>query len=194
MMIKAIKVESKHDLVRVANAVKGNPDDEFDYLLEFVPNKDSVNFENNVIVGKTILRHQINSQLLISYDFKLHRGLYDVIVTQIDSVSEDEIKLIENTREKYNQPVMVGGKYKVKVSLAIQECYGYQGLKVSIVSEEVPLDSKTIYYKILKEELKDIRYYVPFNNSKQIEFFVKGVVKDNFELNLENPSFEIQYL
>ena len=193
-MIKSIKVESKHDNVRVANAVKSDLNDEFDYLLEFVPNRNSVNFENNVIVGKTILRHQIHSQLLISYDFRLNRGLYDVIVTQIDSISESEIKLVEETKQKYDKPVMVGGKYVIRVKLTPTSCYGTNGLRIQIISDEVELDSKSMYYSILKEELNNIRYYIPFNNSKKIDFFVKGSVLDNFILNLENPSFEIQYV
>lgn len=193
-MIKSIKVESKHDNVRVANAVKSDLNDEFDYLLEFVPNRNSVNFENNVIVGKTILRHQIHSQLLISYDFRLNRGLYDVIVTQIDSISESEIKLVEETKQKYDKPVMVGGKYVIRVKLTPTSCYGTNGLRIQIISDEVELDSKSMYYSILKEELNNIRYYIPFNNRKKIDFFVKGAVLDNFILNLENPSFEIQYV
>ena len=170
-MIKSIKVESKHDNVRVANAVKSDLNDEFDYLLEFVPNRNSVNFENNVIVGKTILRHQIHSQLLISYDFRLNRGLYDVIVTQIDSISESEIKLVEETKQKYDKPVMVGGKYVIRVKLTPTSCYGTNGLRIQIISDEVELDSKSMYYSILKEELNNIRYYIPFNNSKKIDFF-----------------------
>lgn len=50
---KSINVESKHDDVRVANAVKIDYDEEYDYLLEFIPNNG-----NNNVVGKTILRHQ----------------------------------------------------------------------------------------------------------------------------------------
>ena len=193
-MIKSIKVESKHDNVRVANAVKSDLNDEFDYLLEFVPNRNSVNFENNVIVGKTILRHQIHSPLLLSHNFRLNRGLYDVIVTQIDSISESEIKLVEETKQKYDKPVMVGGKYVIRVKLTPTSCYGTNGLRIQIISDEVELDSKSMYYSILKEELNNIRYYIPFNNSKKIDFFVKGAVLDNFILNLENPSFEIQYV
>src|SRR5699024_9597258 len=108
---------------------------------------------NNVIVGKTILRHQIHSQLLISYDFRLNRGLYDVIVTQIDSISESEIKLVEETKQKYDKPVMVGGKYVIRVKLTPTSCYGTNGLRIQIISDEVELDSKSMYYSILKEEL-----------------------------------------
>ncbi|MFQ6792144.1 hypothetical protein [Thomasclavelia sp.] len=192
-MIKSIKVESKHGNVRTANAVKGNQEDEFDYLLEFIPNKSSVNYENNIIVGKTILRHQINSQILISYDFKLTRGLYDVMVTKVDSITESEIKLVEDSRQKYSEPVMVGGKYKISVKMIPTMCYGSQGLMIVLESNEVSLDSKTVYYNVLKEELENIRFYVPFNNSKTISFFVKGVTRDSIALKIGNPSFEFMY-
>lgn len=190
-MIKSIKVESKHDDVRVANAVKINHDEEHDYLLEFIPNESFLNSSNCGTVGKTILRHQINSQLLISYDFKLKRGLYDVIVTIVESTNGTDIKLVEGTRIKYKEPVMVGGKYKVRAKILATDCYGTKGIRLQIISDEIPIDAKTMYYTILKDGLESIRYYIPFNDTKKIDFFIKGVTVQEISLNIINPSFEI---
>ena len=184
-MIKSINVESKHDDVRVANAVKIDYDEEYDYLLEFIPNNG-----NNNVVGKTILRHQKNSQLLISYDFKLKRGLYDVIVTVVESTNGTEIKLVDGTSVKYKEPVMVGGKYKLHAKILPAICYGCPGIRVQIISDEIQLDSETVYYTILKDDLKSIRYYIPFNDTKEIDFFIKGITIEDFSLNITNPSFE----
>lgn len=190
-MIKSIKVESKHDDVRVANAVKVDYDEEYDYLLEFTPNKSFINSGNNHVLGKTILRHQKNSQLLISYDFKLKRGLYDVTATIVESTNGTEINLVEGTSEKYKEPVMVGGKYKLYVKILPAVCYESAGIKIQIISDEIQLDSKTMYYTILRDDLKSIRYYIPFNDTKKIDFFIKGITAEEFSLNITNPSFEI---
>lgn len=191
-MIKSIKVESKHDDVRVANAVKMDQSEEYDYQLEFTPNKSSLNNGNNGATVKTILRHQMNSQVLISYDFKLKRGLYDVTVTRVDSIDGTDVKLVESTRQKYKEPVMVGGKYNVRYKVFLDQCYGEMGIRVQIISDEIELDSKTMYYTILNDDLKDIKYYIPFNNQQKIQFFVKGITKENFSLNIGNPSFKIE--
>jgi hypothetical protein len=63
-----------------------------------------------------------------------------------------------------------------------------------IISDEIELDSNTMYYTVLREGLKNIRYYIPFNHSKKIDFFVENISSDEFSLNLGNPSFEIVYV
>ena len=193
-MIKLLKVESKHDNVRVARAIKKDVNEEYDYQLEFIPNNRSLSPALKYQNIKTILRHQINSQSLISYDLKLERGLYDVFVTRVESINGTEIKLVEDTRIKYPEPVMVGGRYKIKVKISPADCYNTHGILVQIISEEIELDEKMIYYRILKEELKDIKYYIPFQKSKQIAFFVENINMNDFSLNIGNPSFEIEYV
>jgi hypothetical protein len=193
-MIKLIKVESKHDDVRIASAVKIDQNEEADYLLEFTTNESSLNAGNLQVYQKVILRHQINKKVLISYDFKLKRGLYDVMVTQVKAINGTDIQLDESSRQKYNDPVMVGGKYNIRAKIKNEQCYGKSGIRVMIISDEIELDSNTMYYTVLREGLKNIRYYIPFNHSKKIDFFVENISSDEFSLNLGNPSFEIVYV
>ncbi len=187
-LLKTIRVDSRHDNVRVANAVKSDFEQEHDYQLEFAPQG------SERIVQMTILRHQYNSQLLNSYEFTLSRGLYDVYVTRVNKIDGTNIDLDINTRSKFKEPVMVGGKYKVRAKYVNSESYGQKGVRVQIISDEIPINGETMYYTIHKEENEDIRYYIPFNNKKSIEFFVLGISKDMFQLKVATPSFDIQIM
>ncbi|MCD7949280.1 MAG: hypothetical protein LUG12_03320 [Erysipelotrichaceae bacterium] len=185
-LLKTIRVDSRHDNVRVANAVKSDLEQEHDYQLEFAPQG------SERIVQMTILRHQYNSQLLNSYEFTLSRGLYDVYVTRVNKIDGTNIDLDINTRSKFKEPVMVGGKYRVRAKFVNSNSYGQKGVRVQIISDEIPIDSSTMYYMINKEGNEDIRYYIPFNNKKSIEFFVLGITADMFQLKVATPSFDIQ--
>ena len=57
-MIKLLKVESKHDNVRVARAIKKDVNEEYDYQLEFIPNNRSLSPALNYQNIKTILRQR----------------------------------------------------------------------------------------------------------------------------------------
>ncbi len=184
-LLKTIRVDSRHDNVRVANAVKSDLEQERDYQLEFAPQG------SERIVQMTILRHQYNSQLLNSYEFTLSRGLYDVYVTRVNKIDGTNIDLDIDSRCKFKEPVMVGGKYKVRAKFVNSQSYGLKGVRVQIISDEIPIDSHTMYYLINKDGNESIRYYIPFNNKKSIEFFVLGITTDMFQLKVEIPSFDI---
>ena len=63
-----------------------------------------------------------------------------------------------------------------------------------IKSSELELDSHTVYYIIDRENLREIKYYVPFNGSDRIDFFIKGVKAEEIDVFLGNPSSQIEEL
>ena len=68
-----------------------------------------------------------NDPNLISFSFKLRRGLYDVTITRVAEIPGREIKTVPETKEKYPDPVMVGEKYVVKSKIEDAQCYGVNG-------------------------------------------------------------------
>lgn len=193
-MITGLRVETKGDDTRVMRAIKEKRSDQYQYLIEFTPNKNSLNrgAENN---EKTILNSAgHNNPNLISFPFKLRRGLYDVTVSRVAEIQGREIKIVPETKEKYPDPVMVGEKYVVKAKIEDAQCYGVNGVRVRIKSTELELDSHTVYYIIDRENLREIKYYVPFNGSDRIDFFIKGVKAEEIDVFLGNPSFQIEEL
>lgn len=194
-MITGLRIETKHDDTRVLHAIKENRKDQYQYLVELTPNKSNLNIGNSDIRVKTLLNSAgLNNPNLISYNFELRRGLYDVTISRVLEINGREIKTDPNTVEKYPEAVMVGESYIIQAKLEDAECYGGHGVRVRIRSREMPLDSQTMYYKIKRENLEHLKYYVPFHGSETIEFFIKGVRRDEVELNLGNPSFEIENL
>lgn len=193
-MITGLRVETKGDDTRVMRAIKEKRSDQYQYLVEFTPNKNSLNrgSENN---EKTILNSAgHNNPNLISFPFKLRRGLYDVTVSRVAEIQGREIKIVPETKEKYPDPVMVGEKYVVKARIEDAQCYSVNGVRVRIKSTELQLDSHTVYYIIDRENLREIKYYVPFNGSDRIDFFIKGVKAEEIDVFLGNPSFQIEEL
>lgn len=92
---------------------------------------------------------------------------------------------------QYEEPVMAGEPYRVSVKVEEAGCYGTNGVRVRIQSEEIPLDSKMLYYRIRRENLEQFKYYIPFNNQRQIDFFVKGVKPDEITLIAEASSLKL---
>lgn len=187
-MVTRIKVETRHDDVRVLHAIKEMRNDQSQYLVEFIPNEGG-----STVVGKTILKSAgLDNPNLISFSFSLKRGLYDVTVSRVTRIDGSSVETDPETRFRYADPVMVGDPYRVKMKVENAVCYGENGVRVRIVSMEIPLDSQTVYYKIKKENIEHIKYYVPFNQQDRIDFFVKGVNKDEIELFFGTPSFKME--
>lgn len=183
-----IRVQTNHGDERVVHAIKEDRRDQSQYLIEFFPNgsKDKV--------AETILTSGgLNNPKMVSYVVTLKRGLYDVKTSRIImNASENGFEIDESSVVYHSEPVMVGNPYRVKIMIENQSCYDLQGVRVQILSEEIPLDSKTVYYQIKKENLDHIKYYVPFNNQRTIEFFVQGVREDEIALYFGTPSFQIE--
>ena len=172
-MITGLRVETKGDDTRVMRAIKERRSDQYQYLVEFTPNRNSLN-RGGESSGKTILNSAgQNDPNLISFSFKLRRGLYDVTITRVAEIQGREIKTVPETKEKYPDPVMVGEKYVVKSKIEDAQCYGVNGVRVRIKSTELELDSHTDIYIIDRENLREIKYYVPFNGSDRIDFSLK---------------------
>ena len=87
---------------------------------------------------------------------------------------------------------MVGDPYRVKLKKEDTICYGYAGTRVRILSEELMLDSETVYYQIKREELRNRKFYIPFNGGPTADFFVKGVSPDEVDIFFGNSSFQIE--
>lgn len=193
-MITGLRVDTMHDDTRVMRAVKEKRNDDYQYLVELSPNKSSM-YKSSDSQEKTILRPagQDNPNL-ISFPFKLKRGLYDVTVSRVAEILDRDIKIVPETRAQYPEPVMVGEKYVVQVKIEDARCYDEEGVRVRIRSKEFELDSRTVYYVIHRENLESVKYYVPFNGSDRIDFFIKGVRKEEIDIYLGNPSFQIEKL
>ncbi len=193
-MITRLRVETQHSDMRVMHAIKEKKTDRFQYLVEFTPNTSSLNLGSESR-EKTILNPAgENDPKLISFPFKLKRGLYDVWVSRVASIEGRDIQVVPDTREMYPEPVMVGEKYVVQAKVEDERCYGTEGVRVRIRSMEMELDSNTVYYIIERENLREIRYYVPFEGTDRIDFFIKGVRADEIRIYLGNPSFQIEEL
>ena len=192
-MITKLWVETKHGNTRVLHGIKDDRNEQTSYNVEFVPNKNSTNTQNIEVKGQTILKAAgMNDLRLISFDFELKRGLYDVYITKVKRIDGSDIDLDEESRYQYEEPVMVGNPYTIQMKKEETVCYGEQGVRVRIASMELPLDSETVYYQIKRENVSDIRYYVPFNQQQTIDFFIKGVKPDEIEIFLGNSSFQIE--
>ncbi len=191
-MITGLQVETKHDDTRVLRAIKENRNDQNQYLVYLNPNKNGL-LAGGAEKGQAILISAgANNPNLISYDFRLKRGLYDVVIERIESIAGGEIHTDPESRYEYPDPVMVGQRYLVRSKVEDTVCYGEAGVRVRIQSVEVPLGPEMVYYVIDRDELKDIKYYVPFHDEKKIDFFVKGVQSGEMQLYLGNPSFQIE--
>lgn len=188
-MVNRIKVETKHDDLRVLHGIKDVRNDMSQYLVEFTPSEGGYS-----VAGKTILKSagKEDNPNLISYGFSLKRGLYDVDISRVTKIAGSNVETDPESHMKYPYPVMVGDPYRVKMKIEDAVCYGERGVRVRIVSMEIPLDSDTVYYKIKKENLENIKYYVPFDQKDRIDFFVKGVNKDEIELFFGTPSFQME--
>lgn len=187
-MINRIKVETRHDDVRVLHGIKKVRSDQSQYLVEFTPNEGG-----NNVVGKTILKSAgLDNPNLISFNFSLKRGLYDVTISKVLKIEGSSVETDPKSVFKYPEPVMVGDPYRVRMKVEDAVCYGENGVRVRIVSMEIPLDSSTVYYKIKRENITQLKYYVPFNQKDRIEFFVKGVTKDEIKFFFGTPSFKME--
>ncbi len=192
-MITKLKVETKHDDVCVLHGIKASRTDQSQYVIEFIPNKNSTYFGNVDASGKTILKSAgMNTPNMISFDFRLKRGLYDVSISKVKRIEGANVEIEENSSFQYREPVMVGDPYKIKLKIEEANCYGCQGVRVRIASVEIPLDSNTVYYQIKRENINHIKYYIPFNQGKTVDFFIKGVKPEEVDIYFGNPSFQIE--
>lgn len=197
-MITGLKVETKHDDTHVLHAIKADRNDQNQYLVYLTPNPDSY-MADITQKGKVVLVSAgQNNPKLISYDFKLGRGLFDVMIATI--VSPDAGECLEAgdppidpaSKYIYPEPVMVGKTYKVGYKMEDKFCYNTSGVRIRIKSFEIPLGPDMIYYTIDRDNLREMKYFVPFKNEDQIDFFIKGVRKSEVNLHLGNPSFSLE--
>lgn len=166
---------------------RDNADDPQRYSLTLTPNKDDLNRNENPTLEVMLQPDGEQGNRLLTSAFKLPRGLYDVTFTKLQDRGTDTIP---GTEEKYTEPVMVGEKHKIKRNIENAEVCGINGVKISVRSE-VKLDSETVYYTINREKVRNIKYYIPFEEKEQISFFIKGVEAREVQLHLDNLSFEI---
>ena len=172
-----------------------NDNTECRYQAEFYLHdcKDDKPVQNVVVEPNTNFQNR-----MISYQFDLERGLYDVWITRIEKIDVDNnIHLLDETRHKYEYPVMVGEKYELAIHKTACRCYGEDGVHILIRSRDKEINSHDIYYKITKsneeyDRVKNIRYFIPFNNRREIDFFVKGVGVNEVDVVVDNPSFEVK--
>lgn len=192
-MLNKLWVETRHGVVRVLHGIKIDKTDQTSYNVEFVPNKNSMDSQSTAVMGRTILKSvEMNNPRLISFEFQLKRGLYDVYLTKVKRIDGSEIDLDEESRFLYPEPVMVGNPYSIQLKKEEAFCYGESGSRIRIRSTELPLDSETVYYQIKRDNIDHIKYYIPFNNGTQVDFFVKGVRPDEIEIYLGNSSFQLE--
>lgn len=191
-MITILSVNTLRDDVRVMRAIKENRNDNKQYQVELSPNQNNLNGEDSV---EFLLCPEMDSPNLISFTFNIKRGLYDAIVTEVKEITDPNcVIIIPETAYKYPVPVMIGQKYIVKAKIEDSMCYGERGVRVraKCVEADMSLSSNIIYYIIRKENISHIKYYIPFNNLSSIDFFVKGVSKENIEIYVDNPSIQIE--
>jgi hypothetical protein len=192
-MITKLSVATKNGEVRVLHGIKADKSDQSQYLAEFVPCKNVDVYHSDNVVGKTVLNSSgLNEPKAISFNFNLKRGLYDVYISKIERIDGSDVKVVDGSRFLYKEPVMVGDPYRVKLKKEDTICYGYAGTRVRILSEELMLDSETVYYQIKREELRNRKFYIPFNGGPTADFFVKGVSPDEVDIFFGNSSFQIE--
>lgn len=193
-MITGLKVETKHDDTRILRAIKAVKSDQSQYLVKLTPNAKGLQGGVSQVGEAVLISAGMDNPNLISYDFRLRRGLYDVVIETIVGIEGGQIRTDPESRYEYPEPVMVGQQYMVRAKLEDASSSGERGVRVRIQSTEVPLDEDMVYYIIDRENLKHVRYYVPFHQTDRIDFFIKGVQKDEVKLFLGNPSFQIQQI
>lgn len=162
---------------------KAKSDIENNYVLQFCPHGSSGPTKDSPIIDMILNQNKD----LISHDIELERGLYDVYVSvlkQINPVSFGDT-------EKYFEPIMIGEKYIVYLYKTLVECYGEAGLHIKLISNDEPIGNKDIYYHISGHQVDEKKYYIPFNDCYEINFFVQGVDKTEISFIVENPKFEI---
>ena len=182
-----LRITTTHGDIRIVEAIRDNADDPQRYSLTLTPNKDDLNRNENPTLEVMLQPDGEQGNRLLTSAFKLPRGLYDVTFTKLQVRGTDTIP---GTDEKYTEPVMVGEKHKIKRNIENAEVCGINGVKISVRSE-VKLDSETVYYTINREKVRNIKYYIPFEEKEQISFFIKGVEAREVQLHLDNLSFEI---
>ena len=181
-----LRITTTHGDIRIVEAIRDNADDPQRYSLTLTPNKDDLNRNENPTLEVMLQPDGEQGNRLLTSAFKLPRGLYDVTFKLQDRGTDT----IPGTEEKYTEPVMVGEKHKIKRNIENAEVCGINGVKISVRSE-VKLDSETVYYTINREKVRNIKYYIPFEEKEQISFFIKGVEAREVQLHLDNLSFEI---
>ena len=196
MRISDLEVKTQHDNTRVLRALSRDNGERVQYYVQFVPYGKSTGDAENNRMAITLLNPPNRENVMVSFDFELQRGVYHVILEKITKIDKTgRTPLIERdseSRYEYPIPIMVGNRYVLKVKIEKAVCYGKEGVHVTMESSETKLGSEDVYYKIKGESI-GIKYYVPFNGSNEIDFFIKGVVPEQVYFESNNPGIEIKY-
>ncbi len=130
-------------------------------------------YQNGLDKGRTIVR--VADHRCASFrPVKLTRGIYEVTIEKcLDVVRKDKW----TPEESYGSRVMAGERYRVSVGLREAQVCGRLGVRVTVVSEELPLGDTDLFYRIRKPNpvISGIRYWVPMKQNTYLDFFVQGV-------------------
>lgn len=187
-MITSLQIMTRHNDLRYLQGIKDDRKEQKKYLVKFVYH----GMENNE-VGKTVLESpEMEGLRLMSYDFKLSRGLYDVWISEIQEIlGPGKIVEVPDTCYRYKTPLMAGEKYYIKLKKEAAQCYGENGTRVRIATE-IAMDSESIYYTVHKKNVDHIKYKMSFDKEKKSEFFIKGVKPEELEIGFDDSCFELR--
>ena len=196
MRISDLEVKTQHDNTRVLRALSRDNGERVQYYVQFVPFGKSTDDAESNRMAFTVLNPPNRENVMVSFDFELQRGVYHVILEKITKIEKTgRTPIIERDSESryiYPVPIMVGNRYVLEIKMENAVCYGKNGVHVMMRSRETKLGPKDAYYKI-KGESAGIKYYVPFNDSNEIDFFINGVVPEQVYFESKNPGIEIKY-
>lgn len=188
MMITSLKIMTRHDNTRFLQGTKNDRNEQKQYLIKFVSHG-----MGDSMVERTVLEPLGSEDLrLMSYNFDLTRGLYDLLISEIQEVQGGgNVIEVPDSCYRYKTPLMAGEKYYIKLKKESVQCYGENGTRVRIATE-IKMDSESIYYIVHKKNVDHIKYRMSFNKDQRSEFFIKGVKPEELEICFDDSCYELQ--
>ena len=196
MRISDLEIITQHDNTRVLRAISRDNTERAQYYVQFVPYGMLTHSADSNNWTFAVLNPPDRKSVMISFDFELQRGVYHAVIEKITKIEKIgrtvSIERDHESRYVYPLPIMVGKQYIVEIKMEKAVCYGKNGVHVFILSCETKLGPNDVYYKI-QGESEGIKYYVPFEDTEKIDFFIKGVEPEQVDFSAMNPGIEIKY-